>query len=88
MCHRIPGWHVLAAARVDEIESEYGQLFGLSTNSVCFNHGFRPPTWIDKEKLKKKLAQFIDKMGGIEKVHREEYKAVCRWLGIDPPLLD
>lgn len=88
MCHRIPGWHVLAGARVDEIESEYGQLFGLSTNAVCFNHGFRPPTWIDKDKLRKKLAQFIEKMGGIGRVHREEYKAVCRWLGIDPPLLD
>lgn len=88
MSHRIPGWQVLAGARVDEVESEYGQLFGLSTNSVCFNHGFRPPTWTDKEKLRKKLAEFIDKVGGIERVHRDEYKAVCRWLGIDPPLLD
>lgn len=88
MCHRIIGRHILACALVDEIYSTHGQLFGLSTKSICFNHGFVRPIWLSTEKLVKRLSQFLGKVGGIETLDPDEYRAVRRYLGIAPPGLE
>ena len=64
MSYYVPGMHVVAGARVDAVDYDYGQFFSAETRAFMFNHAVSRPPWITNADLTQKMARFIQGLGG------------------------
>lgn len=98
MSYKVPGWHVLAGCRLDKLEVEEGYgnfVTAIGTDSLIFNHGFRPPHWVDRADLREKFIDHVKRMReprnaaddpqGADRAYKDELAAIGRYLGLGLP---